>query len=226
MQIYTISKGMSPSKDVLWESVKVTNRIQTHVRLCVDGRQLDYDEKYKRMSVEWFIKIQTNWIQSIMIFSFIFWNRFDFQEILSSSHILLKNIEDVRSTKGGNRAEDRSWTKTEVGEGVGVERITSSTWNQMCWDKTHTSSYLDKDHPPHALSLIYFKMMKSSLMSFWNPWQMKEKGVCTSKFHHKLSIHTMCVARYISKFHHNEHAHYVARRNFTIMSTLHFKISS
>ena len=49
-----MSQGMSPSSDVLWEPAQFANAIKTRVRLCADGRELDYNDKYMRPSGAWF----------------------------------------------------------------------------------------------------------------------------------------------------------------------------
>ena len=45
---------MSPSRDVLWEPAQFANERKTRVRLCADGRELDYNAKYMRPSGAWF----------------------------------------------------------------------------------------------------------------------------------------------------------------------------
>ena len=50
----SVSKGMKPSRDVLWEPAEFINIQKTQVRLCVDGKILPYDPSTMRQSGAWF----------------------------------------------------------------------------------------------------------------------------------------------------------------------------
>ena len=49
-----MSSGMKASDNVFWEPAKFANRHHTKVCLCIDGRILDYDDKYMREAGAWF----------------------------------------------------------------------------------------------------------------------------------------------------------------------------
>ena len=54
VQVCTVSHGMKATANVFWEPAEFANRHHTRVRLRIDGRVIDYDDKYMREAGAWF----------------------------------------------------------------------------------------------------------------------------------------------------------------------------